>query len=206
MEQSRATPTKATWPARLAFALSAVMSPVFVATAAMALAVLKFTSGAAALSSLVVMVVFGSAFGMALAYVRARRKGLSDLHIHERRDRPGFFLLCMAAALAGEAVLAVMRSPVGVLVFMGAYAACLGLIALTTLATKPSVHCATMTAFAGALLVVEPIGVPFAAAGLVGLVWARLHRRRHTLAQCLYGIAIGVATVAGAYLVWRALG
>ena len=189
----------------MAFVLSAGMSPAFVAVAATALIAWEFAVGSKALGYFAVMVLFGSVFGVGLAYRRARRKGTCDLHIHERRDRPGFFALCMGAALVGEALLVVISAPVGLLVFMGAYAACLGVIALITLVTKPSVHCATMAAFTGALLVLEPLAVPFAAAGLAGLVWARLVRRRHTLAQCLFGIAIGATVVAASYLVWRAL-
>lgn len=205
MEQTLGNASSTTWAARLAFALSALMSPVFVATAAMALIAWESASGRRAPASFGVMVAFGSAFGTGLAYVRARRKGLRDLHIHERRDRPGFFAACMAAALVGGLLLRVMRAPMGVLVFMGAYAACLGVIALTTLVTKPSVHCATMAAFTGALLIVEPVAVPFAAVGLGALVWARLYRGRHSLVQCAFGVAIGAAIVAAAYLVWRGL-
>jgi hypothetical protein len=192
--------------ARLAWLLSALMAPAIVATAATALIAWEFASGWRALASFALMFAFGSLFGMGLAYVRARRKGLTDLHIRERRDRPPFFGIGMAAAAAGFVVLWIAGAPLGVVVFMGAYAACLGLIAVVTLLTKPSVHCATMAAFTGALLIVEPLGAPFAAVGLVGLVWARVHRRRHTFFQCVLGIVIGAGIVAAAYAVWRSAG
>ena len=191
--------------ARLAFILSAVMTPAAVATAAMAVVTWWSESGWRALVHFGVMFLTGTVFGMGLSYVRARRKGLADIHIHERRDRPGFFALCVVAAAVGLGVLALMGTATVLLVFMGAYAVCLGVIALTSLVAKPSVHCATMTAFTGALLVVEPRTVPFAAVGLAALVWARLYRKRHTPAECAFGIVIGAAIVAAAYLVWRSL-
>ena len=113
--------------------------------------------------------------------------------------------MCAVAAAVGWGVLLVAGASTGLLGFMGAYCVCLGVIALTTLVSKPSVHCATMAAFTGALLIVEPIGAAFAGAGLAALVWARLYRQRHTLVQCAFGIAIGAAIVAVAYLVWQRL-
>jgi hypothetical protein len=192
-------------PARLALALSAAMTPALVATATMALIVWRFETGWRAIGFFALMGAFGSVFGMALAVIRARRKGVADVHIHERRDRPGFFAACAVAAAFGWGMLLVVGASIGLLVFMGAYCVCLGVIALTTLVSKPSVHCATMAAFTGALLIVEPIGAVFAGAGLAALIWARLYRKRHTLAQCVFGIVIGAAIVAIAYLVWRQL-
>jgi len=189
-------------PARLAFLLSAVMTPAVTATATLALIVWEFASGMRGAVYFGIMMVFGPLFGMGLAVVRARRKGLTDLHITERRDRPGFFAACFGAAAVGWGVLLAAGAPRALLVFMAAYGACVGAIAVITLATKPSVHCATMAAFAGALLIVRPIYVPVAAVGLGALMWARLYRKRHTAWQCVLGMVIGAATVAAAYAVW----
>jgi hypothetical protein len=196
---------QASVPARLALALSAAMTPALVATAAMVLIAWRFESGWRAAGYFGVMVAFGTVFGMGLAVVRARTKGVADMHIHERRDRPPFFAACAAAAAVGWGVLLASKAPTGLLVFMGAYGVCLGVIALTTLVSKPSVHCATMAAFAGALLIVQPVAAPAATVALAALTWARLYRKRHTLWQCVFGIAIGAAIVAAAYLVWQRL-
>ncbi len=190
---------------RLAFLLSAIMTPALTATETMALITWRFESGWRAAGCFGVMLLFGSVFGIALAVVRTRRKGLADIHISERRDRPGFFAACLGAAAVGWGVLLVAGARAPLLIFMAAYCGCLGVIALTTLLTKPSVHCATMAAFAGALLIVRPVFVPVAAIGLTALVWARLYRKRHTLPQCVFGIAIGAVTVAAAYIAWKYL-
>ncbi len=191
--------------ARLALALSAAMTPALTATAALALITWRFESGWRAAGFFALTLLFGSAFGTVLAVVRARWKGLADVHIAERRDRPAFFAACAGVAAVGWAVLALVGAPLPLLVLMAAYGACLGAIALTTLVTKPSVHCAAMAALAGALLIVRPVFVPVAVAGLAALTWARLYRRRHTLWECLLGTAIGAATVAAAYLALKLL-
>jgi hypothetical protein len=190
---------------RLALALSAAMTPAVTATATTALVAWRFESGRRAAALFCVMALFGTVFGMALAVARARRKGLRNLHIHERADRPGFFGVCAAAAAVGWGVLLAAGAPTALLVFMGAYGACLGVIALTTLAAKPSVHCAAMAALTGALGVVRA-ALPFvllAAVGLAALAWARVHRKRHTPLECLFGVLIGAAAVAVGMLVWK---
>ena len=119
---------------------------------------------------------------------------IADFHLPNRRDRTGpfvVFLLCGLVAL-------------GLLVYLGAPASFVApviallfqtlLLFLITLTWQVSIH----TASTAGLVTFAVLALGIGAAALFVLVplvgWARIHLRRHTLAQTLAGALVGCSS------------
>jgi membrane-associated phospholipid phosphatase len=121
---------------------------------------------------------------------------VTDFHLPKRSDRTGPFLAALASALAGVGFLFYFGAPAAfVAPVVTAFAQTLVLF-LITLAWQISVHTAT-TAAVVTFAILGLGGAAVLAAPLVPLViWARLYLRRHTMAQCIAGAALGCAAFA----------
>ena len=126
---------------------------------------------------------------------------ISDFHLPERRDRVGPFAVASAAAAGGVGLLVYLGAPAAFLAPLVAALAQTLLLFLITLAWQISIHTATSAGLA-TFAVLAIGGAAILLSLLVPLViWARLHLKRHTVAQTLAGAGLGCAAFSALYLV-----
>ncbi len=132
---------------------------------------------------------------------------ISDFHLTKRSERIRPFVVSTAATTLAMVILWALGAPALLIWLAVAALAQTLLLFVLTLRWKVSIHAATSGAFAA--LVTLAWGIR-PATGLVVLLipvvgWARIHLRRHTLAQVVVGATIGAVTMAVAMrgLLWE---
>jgi hypothetical protein len=149
------------------------------------------------------LLYFLVAVPLPLAYVvwLVRTGRVTDFHLPVRSERTGPFVASLASALAAMALLVLASAPVVFLApIVAAFVQTLLLFAVT-LWWQISVHTAATAGLATfASLALGPEATLLAA--LVPLVaWARVHLKRHTVAQTAAGALLGFATFAALFAV-----
>jgi len=122
-----------------------------------------------------------------------RRGTITDLHMREREQRIRPFLVSLACTTLAWWVLRLMGAPPVVPLFAFFSLVQLAVMAVITLVWQISVHAMSI---AGAVVAAFAFFGPLWAALILPLVVlvgiARLHLKRHTLAQVIAGSALGV--------------
>lgn len=188
---------------RLAFGISAVSSPFLVLPLFLTLLAFRAAPSHALAVRWTALAVAGMV-GVPLGYivVEVRRGHLTDIHVKLREQRRGPFI----AAIGGCAVAALLllldgAAPVLVLAALAAVANGLVFLAVT-LRWKISMHPSILTACAlmGGRLIAGPCYLVLLALPLV--VWARVRRQRHTVAQGAAAIAASASITWAMTEVW----
>ncbi len=149
------------------------------------------------------LLYFAIAVPLPVAYVvwLVKSGRASDFHLPERRDRTVPFLLALATAVCAFALLVYFGAPA---VFLAPVATALAetlLLFLITLVWQISIHSATTAGLVTfAAIAIGGPAVSFLL--LVPLVmWARIYLGRHTMAQSLGGVCLGVLIFAAMFAV-----
>lgn len=120
---------------------------------------------------------------------------VSDIHLENRRDRTESFLVSIACSTIALLLLVQLGAPPMFLVFVRAVLLQAIILFAITMFWQVSVHTAA-AASTGTVLVLAigpTMGAVLALVPVVG--WARMHLRRHTLAQVIVGALIGCASI-----------
>lgn len=178
---------------KISFWVSGIFSPFVILPVVMTVFSWKLTASFEdfwlflAISALFMMIVPG-------AYIawQVKHKKISDLHIKKREERSGVFVVFILGNLITIALYLLMGAPVRLtgLALLALLSA--GIAGIITLRWKISIHLVALstTAVAYALLVKTPYA--WATLGFIPLViWARVYRKRHTLAQSIAGALLG---------------
>jgi hypothetical protein len=179
-----------------ALALSVVSSPFVVTPVTVTLVVLALHPAAEQLPLYAAICVVCGA-GVPFFYILWlwSRGRISDLHVAIREQRGGPFVATLASGAVGVGLLHAAHAPRQLVALGCVYLVLGGVLALVSLRWKISVHIAVLVAGVTALAL---IGYPSAFWALLALpvvVWARIYRHKHTLAQVLAPVALGLVVV-----------
>ena len=182
-----------------AFALSAVLSPYLVLPIGTAGIIGSITQPRNTFVLYTLVSVFFSTILPALYVVFEVWRGrITDVHIMDRAQRGGPFLVAILSSAVGAAVLRGMGAPSdvwgisAVLAFNGA------LLTVITSYWKISMHVAVLSATVTAALFMIPQDTPWPLLALIpALMWGRVTRGRHTIWQGVAG-ALVAAVITGA--------
>ncbi len=133
--------------------------------------------------------------GIPLFYliVGIRRGWVSDMELTRREDRPRFILVSLSSDVLALLLLHFFSGPHLLLVIVLTYF-CLAIVMFSiTNFWKISMHMAGVGGFSTALVFVFGATAGWAFLSLPLVAWARLHRRKHTLAQLAAGAVAGIA-------------
>lgn len=123
-------------------------------------------------------------------------KKVSDLHLsnHDHRKKP--FLVGAISSLMGMIILYFMHAATPILAVATAYAVNAALLFLVTLYWKISIHSALFAA--SVFIIVTLFGSSFWPLFLfwLPLSWSRVHRKKHTPDQVLFGAIIAILVTA----------
>ncbi|AZZ42400.1 hypothetical protein C0Z11_09035 [Acidipropionibacterium jensenii] len=134
--------------------------------------------------------------------VLLRSGSVSDEQVVRRTERHRLYILILAWIGAGALALTGLGAPRQLLAVAAAMLTGVVLVAITTLATKASLHLAVLAGAAVVLcLVWWPAGA-LCAAAVPLLAWARVDEGRHTRLQVLLGTALG-ALGGASYLLYN---
>jgi len=132
--------------------------------------------------------------GIPLAYlvIGLRYGWVSDMEMTQRSERPRFILISLSSDVLALLVLLFLHGPHLLSVIVLTYF-CLAITMLTiSRFWKISLHMAGVGGFSTALLYVFGIPMLWVFLSLPLVAWARLHRRKHTLAQLVTGAIAGI--------------
>lgn len=142
--------------------------------------------------------------GIPLAYIvwGKKRGWVSDFELSKREERPRFILVSLSSDLLALVILILGGAPDLVWVLALVYAS-LG-ITMFTISNfwKISLHMVTVGGFSVLLMTVFGTNVWWVWLSLPVVAWARLHRKKHTLAQLWAGAVLGAGITAA--VLWLA--
>lgn len=198
-----AVPAHLPWHAEIkqsaAFALSALLSPYLVIPVGTFVIVLtQPASWSQLLRWTFVSIFFSTVVPAIYVSVQVLRGAITDVHVMERDQRDGPFIVAIASSFVGAAVLWQMRAPPtvwGLGVMLAANGVVLFLISNHW---KISMHVAVLaaTVFAG-MLFIDGIS-PWNLLWLIpALIWARVTRKRHTVWQGLAACVVAWVMTGG---------
>ena len=161
-------------------------------------------AGAAGLAWAVVM--FAIVTGIPLAYLLVGRKRgwVGDMEMTQRSDRPRFIAVSFSSDVFALVLLHVFGGPYLLSVIVLTYLFMAIVMLSISSVWKISMHMAGVGGFSTALVFV--FGPPALGAylALPLVAWARLHRRKHTVAQLIAGAVVGTL-VAAAVFTWAGI-
>jgi len=182
------------WKNRWARIISGVLSPLSIAIAAVAVAGLALNDESAL--TWIALYIALSILPPTLYIMYLVRNGIvTDFHLNVRRERTKPFILMTANSAVVLLIMSLLGAPKLILIVLATAVLQLLFMLLITLRWKISGHC---TAVAGLIVLALALfgenALPFVA--LVPIVaWSRIRLKRHTFAQTVAGIALGVVTV-----------
>ncbi len=126
------------------------------------------------------------------------RGTITDIHVMERTQRGGPFVVAIAGSLFAAVALHWMGAPKGVWA-LSAILAVNGLaMLLITNYTKISIHVAVLSATVLGASILEPLIHPLTLVWLIpALMWGRWRRGRHTWTQGIMGCVVACVLTAG---------
>lgn len=125
--------------------------------------------------------------------IQLHRGLLGDQQVVRRGERHGLYAAVLGWVAAGCLLLGALGAPLRLLGVAIAMLLGLGLVAAANLATKASLHVATVSGATVILLALcRPVGVGFLLAVPL-TAWARLREGRHTVTQVVLGACLGAA-------------
>lgn len=186
-----------------AFALSALLSPYLVIPAG---TVGIVASQPASKRQLILWtslsVFFSTAVPALYVVIQILRGKITDVHVMEREQRGGPFLVGILSSFAGAVVLRLINAPPGVWSIMIVLAVNGTILLGITSFWKISMHVAVLSATVlAALLVIPDVGGWRLLCLIPALIWARVTRKRHTISQgvsaCLVACAVTGTIIVG---------
>jgi len=136
--------------------------------------------------------------GIPLTYLLVGRKRgwVSDLEMTRREERPRFILVSLGSDLLSLAVLFFWNGPQLLRLIILTYFFLAVVVFSISSFWKISMHMVGVGGFSTALVFVFGLPALFAFISLPLVAWARLHRRKHDLAQLTAGAAVGALITA----------
>ena len=189
---------------KIAFYISMTLSPYVVAVLFAIISSLYFANnGREFVTWFPVQIIFTTVIPLGVSFALLRRGRITDLHFSINEERRVLFLVALPVLPAYLTVLAYVEAPMGLLLIVSGYSITAIAVALVSFKTKASAHCAAITACAAGLFVLlESYAIPLM--GLVPMVvWARLHRGRHTLGQALIGVILASSIMLVVFFIYQ---
>jgi len=194
------------WLDRIAFLLSAVASPFVVMPTFSVVVVWKVAArpGEFLLWSGIALFCLTVLPGSYILWqVRAGR--ITDLHIQQREQRQGPFLVGLAGAALGTALFYLLQAP-RELVVLGLCVFINGLVfAFITLRWKISMHPSILTSALLVAMIVLGFQWIWLFLLLPPVIWARIHRQRHNLWQGMIAILLAGGLTVGLFRLFHLL-
>ena len=136
--------------------------------------------------------------GIPLAYLLVGRKRgwVSDLEMTRREERPRFILVSLGSDLLSLAILFFWNGPQLLRLIVLTYFFLAVIVFSISSFWKISMHMVGVSGFSTALVFVFGPPALFAFVSLPLVAWARLHRRKHDLAQLAAGALVGALVTA----------
>ena len=148
-------------------------------------------AGASGLEWAVLILVIVTGIPLAYLLVGRKRGWVTDMEMTRRSERPRFILVSLSSDVLAILLLGAIHGPHLLIVIVLAYF-CLAITMLTiSNFWKISLHMAGVGGFSIALLFVFGLPSSWALLSLPLVAWARLHRRKHTIAQLVAGAMVG---------------
>ena len=187
-----------------ALGLSVVASPFIVTPVTVTLVVLSLHRPASQLLLYAaICVVCGAGVPFLFIFRLWRQRRISDLHVAIREQRGGPYVATLVSGAVWVGVLYAVRAPKQLVALGCVYLAIALMLALVSLRWKISAHNAVL---ATCIVSLALLGYPSALYALLGVplvLWARVYRKKHTLAQGLAPALLGVIITPLVY--WTAL-
>lgn len=142
-----------------------------------------------------VTLFFLSCGPMVYILLGVRSGKLSDIELSRRTERTGPFLFGIASATMGLFVLLSMHGPKNLETVLMSTAVSGGIMLVTTLWWKISIHTSSMAGAATMLIALYGVVMLPAFLLLMLVGWSRVVLRRHTVAQVVVGSLLGIALV-----------
>jgi uncharacterized membrane protein YeaQ/YmgE (transglycosylase-associated protein family) len=195
-----------TWADRLAFLFSALASP-FVVLPTFTLAVVwkVASTGAEFLLWSGIALVCLTLLPAGYIFFQVRAGRITDMHVREREQRRGPFLVGLAGAVLGTALFYLLHTPRELLALSLCTLVNGFVFAFITLRWKISMHPSVLTA---AVLVATIFLSPVCAwlfLLLPPVIWARIHRQRHDLWQGMIALLLASGLTVGLFRLFRFL-
>ncbi len=189
---------------KVAFYVSMALSPYVVAVLFVLILSLYFANNVREfLTWFPVQIIFTTAVPLGVSLALLKRGRITDLHFSINEERRLFLLVAVPVLPVYLTVLTYVEAPLGLLLIVSGYSITAIAVALVTFKTKVSAHSAAITACAaGLFILLESYAIPLM--GLVPMVvWARLHRGRHTLWQALIGVILASGIMSVVFFVYQ---
>lgn len=193
-----------TWKDKLALLISVILSPFVLAPIFLCILCAKFsTSNADFLKFLGITVFFSTVVPFLNAYIAVKLKLITDIHVADLKQRKEPFIVGLISMAMGTGTLYLVKAPVE-FVHLGIVMTFTGMIFFfISLYWKISMHLASMTGMITALAILVDVRYGLALFLLPALIWARIHRKRHSFYQGLAGILLAFT---GIYFLFKLLG
>lgn len=189
---------------KVAFYISMTLSPYVVAVLFAVILSLYFANNTREFMTwFPVQIIFTTAVPLGVSFVLLKRGRITDLHFSINEERRVFLLVALPVLPVYLIVLTYVEAPLGLLIIVSGYSITAIAVALVTFKTKVSIHSAAITACAaGLFILLESYAIPLM--GLVPMVvWARLHRGRHTLGQALIGVILASGIMLVVFFIYQ---
>jgi hypothetical protein len=183
----------------VAFALSALLSPYLVIPVGTVAVVASVSfSRREWLIWTLLSILFSTGIPAMYVIIQVWRGRITDIHVMEREQRGGPFLVAILSSAVGALVLRNLGANVAVW-GVGVVLAANGLILFWISAYwKISMHVAVLSStILAAVMMIEGIALWNLAWMVPALIWARVTRKRHTVWQGLGGCAVSSTLTAG---------
>ena len=177
----------------ISFVLSAVFSPYLVSFLFISIVVFVQSSNLKQfLPWILISLFFIGLIPAVYTFWLLETKRISDLHISNHEERKIPFFVGALSALVGSVILLFMHAPNAILAVVFAYAINAIFVSAITWYWKISIHSAFFTA--SILILMLFFGVKFWPLFIlwIPLAWSRIHRKKHTPDQVLFGAVMAV--------------
>lgn len=193
-----------TWKDKLALLISVILSPFLLAPAFLYVLCAKFSSSTGEfLKYFVITVLFSTIVPLLNACIAVKLKLITDIHVADLKQRKEPFIVGLVSMVMGTTVLYLIKAPIE-FIHLGIVMTGAGIIFfLISLYWKISMHLAVMTGMITTLAILADVRYGAALLLLPALIWARIHRKRHSFYQGLAGILLAFT---GIYIFFKMLG
>ncbi len=193
-----------TWKDKLALLISVVLSPFVLAPVFLYILCVKFSaSNQDFIRYLGITVFFSTVVPLLNACIAVKLKLISDIHVADLKQRKEPFIVGLISMLMGTGTLYLVKAPME-FIYLGVVMTATGIIFfLVSLYWKISMHLAIMTGMITTLAIMVDVQYGSALFLLPALIWARIHRKRHSFYQGLAGILLAFACI---FILFKLLG